>query len=62
MTTTDQKTGVRASKEPIKSLSSYRKRDNEYGSGVMFGAYMTVGREGRLRVGDRLNAALRLAD
>jgi len=62
MTTTDQKTGVRATKEPIKTLSTYRKRENKYGSGVMFGAYMTVGREGRLRVGDRLNAATRPAE
>ena len=62
MTTTDQKTGVRATKEPIKTLSTYRRRDNKYASGVMFGAYMTVGREGRLRVGDRLNASLRPAD
>jgi uncharacterized protein YcbX len=62
MTTTDQKTGVRATKEPIKTLSTYRKRENKYGSGVMFGAYMTVGREGRLRVGDLLKVSMQSAD
>ncbi len=62
MTTTDQKTGVRATKEPIKTLSTYRKRENKYGSGVMFGAYMTVGREGPLRVGDVLKVSGKSAE
>jgi uncharacterized protein YcbX len=59
MTTTDQTTGVRTTKEPIKTLSSYRRRENKYGSGVMFGAYMTAGREGTLKLGDRLEVSLR---
>jgi uncharacterized protein YcbX len=54
MTTTDQQTGVRANKEPIKTLSSYRRRDDKYASGVVFGSYMTPVKEGALRVGDQL--------
>lgn len=54
MTTTDQETGERPTKEPLKTLSHYRKREDKYASGVVFGAYMTVGTEGRLRKGDRL--------
>ena len=59
MTTTDQKTGERPTKEPLKTLSTYRKRENKYASGVMFGAYMTAGREGKLAIGDRLEVATR---
>jgi uncharacterized protein YcbX len=59
MTTTDQTTGERTSTEPIKTLSSYRKRENKYASGVVFGAYMTAGREGTLKVGDRLAVTMR---
>jgi len=59
MTTTDQTTGVRETKEPIKTLSTYRRRENPYASGVVFGAYMTAGREGTLRRGDRLEVVLR---
>jgi uncharacterized protein YcbX len=59
MTTTDQSTGERPSKEPIKTLSTYRKRENPYASGVVFGAYLGVSREGRLRRGDRLEIATR---
>ncbi|MBW2421467.1 MAG: MOSC domain-containing protein [Deltaproteobacteria bacterium] len=62
MTTTDQKTGVRATREPIETLSTYRKRENKYGSGVMFGAYMVAGREGPLRIGDVLKVSVRPAD
>ena len=57
MTTTDQTSGERSGKEPIKTLSSYRKRETKYASGVAFGIYMTAGREGRLAIGDRLIAA-----
>jgi len=60
MTTTDQDTGARPTKEPLKTLSTYRRRadDDKYASGVVFGTYMTVGREGTLRVGDRLDVTL----
>jgi len=51
---TDQRTGARA-KEPLKTLATYRSREDKYGSGVMFGAYMAVASEGVLRVGDRLD-------
>ena len=61
MTTTDQQTGVRANKEPIKTLSSYRRRDDKYASGVVFGSYMTPVKEGTLRVGDRLAVEKRAA-
>ena len=54
MTTTDQRTGVRATKEPIKTLSTYRRREDKYASGVVFGAYMSVSKEGKLKLGDRL--------
>jgi len=62
MTTTDQKTGERVGKEPIQTLSRYRKRADKYASGIVFGAYMTPRREGRLRVGDRLRVAMRDAE
>ncbi len=54
MTTTDQQTGERPSKEPLRTLSTYRKTEDKYASGVVFGAYMTAPREGTLAVGDRL--------
>jgi uncharacterized protein YcbX len=54
MTTTDQTSGERPTKEPIKTLSTYRRRENKYASGVAFGIYLTAGREGTLRLGDHL--------
>ena len=54
MTTTDQVTGLRETKEPIATLSTYRMREEKYASGVVFGAYMTVVKEGPLELGDRL--------
>jgi uncharacterized protein YcbX len=57
MTTTDQTTGMRETKEPLRTLSTYRKRDEKYASGVLFGIYMTVVREGVLAVGDRLSVS-----
>lgn len=59
VTTIDQQTGIRTSKEPLKTLSKYRKRENGYVSGVMFGSYMTVGCEGILRVGDKLSISMK---
>ena len=53
MTTTDQTTGERPTKEPIKTLSTYRRiEDGKYASGVVFGLYMTPRAGGVLRVGD----------
>ncbi len=58
LTTTDQTTGERPTKEPIKTLSTYRKiEDGKYASGVVFGLYMTPREDGVLRVGDTLEIA-----
>lgn len=55
MTTTDQKSGERPTKEPIKTLSTYRRiEEGRYASGVLFGLYMTPREDGTLRVGDTL--------
>lgn len=59
ITTTDQTTGERKTKEPIKTLSTYRRVEDKYASGVAFGAYMAPGREGTLRLGDRLGVTPR---
>ena len=57
--TTDQKTGERPKSDLMKVLSDYRRKPKEerFGSGVIFGNYMTVGKPGTLRVGDRLSVA-----
>ncbi len=54
--TTDQKTGQRPKNDLMQVLAQYRrkKKEDRFGSGLIFGNYMTVGREGTLRVGDRL--------
>jgi uncharacterized protein YcbX len=49
--TLDQSTGVRT-KEPLLTLSGYRRRPNDYAGGIVFGAYFTPVLEGRLAVGD----------
>ena len=53
--TTDQQTGARPKSDLLKVLGSYRrkKKEDRFGSGITFGLYMGVGREGTLRVGDR---------
>jgi len=53
--TTDQKTGERPKTDLLKVLGAYRRKNKEdrFGSGITFGLYMSVGREGTLRVGDR---------
>ncbi len=56
VTCTDQKTGDRA-KEPLATLASYRKRENGYAGGVMFGAYMAVEGSATVRVGATLTVA-----
>jgi hypothetical protein len=57
--TTDQKTGERPKSDLMKVLGQYRRKKEEdrFGSGLIFGNYMTVGREGTLRLGDRLVVA-----
>jgi len=59
LTTTDQTTGERPTKEPIKTLSTYQRRTDKYASGIIFGAYMAVGREGLINVGDRFEIGAR---
>ncbi|MFT7685187.1 MAG: hypothetical protein ACI9FB_000530 [Candidatus Azotimanducaceae bacterium] len=51
VTTTDQETAIRA-KEPLLTLSKYRKRKEGYAGGIMFGMYLTVLESGVLCVGD----------
>ena len=53
VTTTDQETGLR-SKEPLRTLSKYRRREGGYAGGIMFGMYLTAAQSGFLTVGDRL--------
>ena len=54
--TTDQKTGERPKNNLMKVLGEHRRKPKEdrFGSGLIFGNYMTVGRAGTLRVGDKL--------
>jgi uncharacterized protein YcbX len=56
--TTDQKTGERPKSDLLKVLGAYRrkKQEDRFGSGIIFGLYLAVGREGILRVGDTLTA------
>ena len=56
---TDQKTGHRPKNNILQVLGEYRRRSAEtkFSSGLLFGNYMTVGREGLLRTGDRLSFA-----
>jgi hypothetical protein len=56
--TTDQKTGERPKSDLMKVLAEYRRKPKEerFGSGLIFGAYMTVAKSGTLRTGDRLVA------
>lgn len=55
--TTDQRTGERPATNVMQILGEYRAKPKEerFASGLKFGNYMTVGREGTLRVGDRLS-------
>ena len=51
VTTMDQQDGT-MKKEPLKTLSKYRKRANDYAGGIVFGSYLTTQDAGRLNVGD----------
>lgn len=53
VTTMDQQTGDMG-KEPLNTLSKYRKRSNDYAGGIMFGIY-TTGASGDLKLGDELS-------
>ncbi len=51
----DPKTGISGKqKEPLRTLSQYRRRDQGYAGGVMFGSYYAPHGSGVLRVGDAL--------
>jgi uncharacterized protein YcbX len=54
--TTDQGNGTRPKSDLLKVLSDYRRKPEaeRFGSGLIFGSYMTVGKAGVLSVGDRL--------
>lgn len=54
VTTTDQESGERT-KEPLRTLSQYRKRDNHYAGGILFGMYLCAESSGILSVGDTLH-------
>jgi uncharacterized protein YcbX len=58
--TTDQKTGERPKSDLLKVLGAYRRKKPEerFGSGIIFGLYLAVGREGTLRVGDTLTVCM----
>jgi uncharacterized protein YcbX len=54
--TTDQETGERKKSDLLQTLNKFHRRPKgeRFGSGLVFGAYMAVAREGELRVGDQL--------
>ena len=54
--TTDQHSGERPKNNLMQVLTAYRRKPKEdrFGSGLIFGNYMTVGKEGVLNVGDKL--------
>ena len=51
VTTMDQRDGS-MTKEPLNTLSTYRKRENDYAGGIVFGSYLTTQDTGVLKVGD----------
>jgi uncharacterized protein YcbX len=51
VTTMDQQNGS-MTKEPLNTLSKYRKRANDYAGGIIFGSYLTTAGTGLLNVGD----------
>ncbi|MEH6589441.1 MAG: MOSC domain-containing protein [Halioglobus sp.] len=53
VTCTDHESGKRSS-QPLRTLRDYRKRDNNYASGIVFGAYMAIEGSGTLSVGDKV--------
>jgi hypothetical protein len=53
VTTFSQETDV-ASKEPLRTLSRYRRRENDYAGGVMFGTYLASSGNGAISVGEQV--------
>lgn len=62
--TTDQETGERRKSDLLPTLNRFRRRPKgeRFGSGLVFGTYLAVAREGMVRVGDRLAVELRPAE
>lgn len=54
--TTDQETGERKKSDLLQTLNKFHRRpkSERFGSGLVFGAYMAVAREGELRIGDQM--------
>lgn len=55
ITMVDQETGRRAGPEPLRTLADHRRAQD--GGGTVFGAYFRVVREGKVTVGDAVEAA-----
>ncbi|MFJ4423097.1 MOSC domain-containing protein [Streptomyces bobili] len=58
ITMVDQETGERAGPEPLRTLADYRRAED----GIVFGAYFTVVREGKVTVGDAVEVAVEAMD
>ncbi len=52
VTTMNQQTGEMG-KEPLRTLSGYHRRANDYAGGIMFGMYVTATGDGSLKVGEQ---------
>ena len=59
--TTDQETGERKKSDVLRELSKFHRRPKgeRFGSGLAFGTYLAVGREGPVKIGDRLTLELK---
>ena len=59
--TTDQETGERKKSDVLRELRKFHRRPKgeRFGSGLAFGTYLGVAREGVVKVGDRLSVTLR---
>jgi len=55
VTTVDQATGDRG-KEPLRTLSTYRRRANDYAGGIVFGMYVATSGAGDIDVGATFTA------
>lgn len=60
--TTDQETGERKKSDVLRALSKFHRRPKgeRFGSGLAFGTYLAVVREGSVKVGDRLRVTLKI--
>jgi uncharacterized protein YcbX len=61
--TTDQETGERKKSDVLRELSKFHRRPKgeRFGSGLAFGTYLAVAREGVVKVGDELKVKLKPA-